>query len=625
MKYYRKISRILFISFLLSLIVTLNSLAQTQPNELKLGLVLSGGGAKGFAHIGVLKVFEEEGIPISIITGTSIGTIVGALYSLGYSAQAIEDFAKTQDWEILLSDGVPRNLKSPFKQNYEQKYLLQLSLNKEDNKLSLPSGLVNGNNILNIFCGLMADVPETMNFADLPIPFACIAYDLTTTKEVVLTHGYLPKAMLASMAFPGVFSPVDYNGMKLIDGGIINNFPVGVAKDMGADILIGVDLQQPGEENIKFESITDVLAVIADKMGVEKHDRNVELADVVINPILNGISTFSFNTGAIDSIIKLGEIAAREKLPEIKRAIKDKNFKANTKQFDKPDKKEYLITDIILPEKYDTERKLITSRMKLAPGTKYTTDELAQTTTRIFAYGNFETVYYKLHPNPKGHSLELFINDKREAKSMLGAGINSTDVTALYYNYSQQNYSNILSLLTLDAKIAINPQAKLKFETHRALLSVVGFEMEGRFNKLEYFDKGDKLAKLDIGSASADIYSYWRIRNVLNLGSGLKHSYFNSSTYSNDSENPVDANAEEYYTSLYGFLTIDNRDNPYIPGRGIYLNSTISFLFDKVEFSDMTPVYSLIINTTTPVGKIFSVSANLYHRAIYNTDNFPLA
>ena len=158
----------------------------TNNKELKLGLVLSGGGAKGFAHIGVLKVFEEENIPISLITGNSIGTIVGALYSIGYSAQEIEAFTKEQDWDILISDGVDRRLKSRFKQEFEQKYFLKLGFSEEDKKLSFPSGLVRGNNILNVFCGTTAGLHDSINFAELPIPFACVAYNLETGKVEIL-------------------------------------------------------------------------------------------------------------------------------------------------------------------------------------------------------------------------------------------------------------------------------------------------------------------------------------------------------------------------------------------------------------------------------------------------------
>ena len=376
---------ILVISLFLFTMSTLQAQSANQE-ELKLGLVLSGGGAKGFAHIGVLKVFEEEEIPITLITGNSIGTIVGALYSTGYSAQDIEKFTKNQDWEILLSDGVERRLKSRFKQEFEQKYFLKLDFNKEDRKFSFPSGLVKGNNILNLFCGTTAALSDSINFSELPIPFACVAYNLETGKEEVLYGGYLAKAMLSSMAFPGVFSPVVFNDMKLLDGGIINNFPVDIAKSMGADILIGVDLKQKEEDNPQFESVTTIFKEIVNKIEEDKHIDNVELADIVINPKLDGISTFDFKKNSIDSIIKQGEIAAREQLPKIKELIKNKSIKQNN-SFENSIDKEWLITDILIPEKYNQDNQFIITRLNLESNTKYTVEEIEKATERVFEIG----------------------------------------------------------------------------------------------------------------------------------------------------------------------------------------------------------------------------------------------
>lgn len=600
---------------------SLNLKAQEPSEELKLGLVLSGGGAKGFAHIGVLRVFEEEGIPISLITGNSIGALAGAMYSVGYSADQIEDFVKTQDWEALLSDGVPRALKSSFKKNYEQKYLMQLTLNKESKKLTLPSGLVSGNNIHNLFSGLAAALPDSMNFSDLSIPFACVAYDLSTGKEVIINQGNLPKAMLSSMSIPGVFSPVDYNGMKLVDGGIINNFPVDVAKNMGADIIIGVDLKQ-NDKDLEFESISQIFSEIINQMEAEKHNRNIELADVVIKPQLDDISLFSFYSEIIDSAITLGEIAAREQLPMIKRIIKDKHIIANNHSTDYKSIEEWLITDIILPPRYQERNKFITSRLHLTKGMKYTTEEIKEATRRFFAYGNFERVYFKLHPNSNGYTLELLINDKKESKAMFGAGINTTDYTALYVNYSNQNYAKLIGMHTVDAKIAINPQLNFKMETYRLPLSVVGFEVNGRFNSLQYYEMGNKLGKLDIGSSSAALYSYRRIKNIINISSGVRQSYFNSQTYNNEENNTTNANADDFFTSVYGTLTLDNRDNSYMPNKGIYLNSTLSLLFDNSDFSQAIPIYSFQFNSIIALCPTFSLSLNLYHRSLYNTTSF---
>lgn len=594
--------------------------AQNSDKELKLGLVLSGGGAKGFAHIGVLKVFEEENIPITLITGNSIGTIVGALYSIGYSAKDIEEFTKKQDWEVLLSDGVQRRLKSRFKQEFEQKYFLKLSIDKESKKLSFPSGLVRGNNILNVFCGTTVALHDSIDFAELPIPFACVAYNLKTGKEEILNQGYLANAMLSSMAFPGVFSPVTFNDMNLLDGGIINNFPVDVAKDMGADIIIGVDLKQEEDKSPQFESFTTIVKEIVYKIEEDKHNENVELADIVINPELDGVSTFGFDKDAIDNIIEKGEMAAREQLPKIKKLIANKNIKQNN-TFDNKRKEEWLITDIRIPEKHEHDSQFITTRLNLEDNTKYTVDEIEKATERVFAYGNFDMVTYKLHPNDRGHSLELVIEDRKDKRVMLGAALNTVDIAAFYANFVQQNYSNFLSLITLDAKIAVNPQLKFIMETHRLFFPAVGIELSGRYNKLNYHSRGNRLGKMDVGSASAALYTYRRVHEVVDMGLGLRQDYFNSNGYSSDSKESFETDFSGFSSSAYGYFSIDSRDDANIPNKGVYLNSRLSLLANKGNFSDIIPILDFKLNTIMALGDRVSVLTNFYHRSIFNADN----
>ena len=613
---------------IMCLLFASNHFIQAQPSasnkELKLGLVLSGGGAKGFAHIGVLKVFEEENIPITLITGNSIGTIVGALYSIGYSAQDIEEFTKEQDWNVLLTDGVQRRHKSRFKQEFEQKYFLKLGINKGDKKLSFPSGLIVGNNILNVFCGVTADLNDNIDFSELPIPFACVAYNLETGKEEVLNKGYLAKAMLSSMAFPGVFSPVKIEDMKLLDGGIINNFPVDVAKDMGADIIIGVDLQQKKGEGSQFESVATIFKEIVSKIEEDKHNENVELADIVINPNLEGIATFDFKDNIIDSLIKKGEMAAREQLPKIKKLIANKNIKQNNSS-EKKEKKEWLITEIRIPEKYKYDNQFINSRLNIEKNKRYSTGDIEKATERVFGYSNFEMVTYKLLPNSEGHILELVIEDRKDKRMMLGGALNTVDVAAFYANFARLNYSNFISLLTLDAKIAVNPQLRFIMETHRLSFSSVGLEVNARYNKLNYYHKGKRLSKIDVGSASVDLYTYQKFKEVGEFGFGLNRTYSSSDDYRHDLSELFATNFSGFSTSLYGYFTIDNRDDAYIPNRGVYLHSKMSVLENKGGFSNLIPILDFKLNTISPLGNRISILANLQHRSIFNANNYPLS
>ena len=262
--------------------------SQAQASERpKVALVLSGGGAKGFAHLGVLKVLEEEKIPIDIVVGTSIGSIVGGLYAIGYTADDIIKLAKEGNWPELLSDYVPRRELGQTSKTEQQRYVITLPV--AENKFpTLPSGMVNGQNVLNLFCGLTANLPENADFTKFPVPFSCVGNDLETGKEIVMTEGFLPTAIFASMAIPGVFVPGKHNGYLLVDGGLVNNFPTDVAKKMGADIIIGVDLRKDLYQADQIGSLDKLTNQIINFYSLNKDSINNSLCDVIIRPDITG-------------------------------------------------------------------------------------------------------------------------------------------------------------------------------------------------------------------------------------------------------------------------------------------------------------------------------------------------
>ena len=178
---------------------------------------------------------------------------------------------------------------------------------------------------------------------------------------------------------------------------------------------------------------------------------------------------------------------------------------------------------------------------------------------------------------------------------MLGAAFNTVDITAFYANFAQQNYSNFLSLITLDAKIAVNPQLKFIMETHRLFSPAVGLELSARYNKLNYYNRGKRLGKIDVGSASADLYTYRRLDEVIGIGFGLKQSYFNIDGYSQVSTELLETNFSGFTTSTYGYLAIDSRDDAYIPNKGFYMKSRFSVIADKGNFSDFIPIFDFTL------------------------------
>lgn len=308
---------------LLFLLLILTGIFQVYAQRPKVGVVLSGGGAKGTAHIGVLKVIEEAGIPIDYIVGTSMGAIVGSLYSIGYSAAELDSIMMKQNWKEILSDQVKRENMSLESKERSDKYILSLPFYEKPQD-AISGGVLRGRNIGDMLWNMTEGYHDSIDFLKMPIPFACVAQDIVTGQEVVHTSGVLPIAVRSSMSLPGVFEPVAMGNHILIDGCIVNNYPVNVAKQLGADIIIGADVQENLKSSKELEG--DIFAQfmqILDLQSQERWQENIRNTDVYIQINIKGYNSASFKTEAIDTLINRGESAARKKFDQLL-AIKEK-------------------------------------------------------------------------------------------------------------------------------------------------------------------------------------------------------------------------------------------------------------------------------------------------------------
>lgn len=299
--------------------------ASTDAAAKKVAVVLSGGGAKGMAHIGALRVIEKAGIPIDIITGTSMGSIVGGLYAIGYDAHRLDSMVRVQDWSFLLTDKLEAH--SPLLDNRERQntYFLTKTFTLSKNKITnKQGGMIEGRNLDKLFNRLTAGYRDSIDFNSLPIPFACVATNIVDNSEYVMHSGVLSEAMRSSMAIPGVFSPVRKDSMVLVDGGLRNNFPVDIARQMGADVVIGVTVQEDLKSAYDLKSTSDVLMQIVNINCKNKYDENLAMTDVPICVNTSGYSSASFTASAIDTLMNRGEEAAMrqwDKLMALKRII----------------------------------------------------------------------------------------------------------------------------------------------------------------------------------------------------------------------------------------------------------------------------------------------------------------
>lgn len=310
---------------LINITLCLALAAVTAVAQPKIGLALGGGGAKGAAEVGVLKVLEEAGIKPDFIVGTSIGSIVGGLYAAGYSAAELETMFQTQEWLSLLTDRDNTLASEPYKTVDGVTYIFGFPIIDREAE---GFGVLSGSSIEQLLDSMTA-AKGCATFSELKIPFCCVAADIRSGSEVILSEGRLSHLMRASMAIPGVFRPVEVNGQKLVDGGMLNNLPVDVCRKMGADIVIAIDLQQ-NDQKPRSQTDLSALQALADLAGlggilnwvvnrpdIEKYHHNRLDADIYIHPSMPDTDVTSFGNKKSAIMIQQGEDAARKQLPQI--------------------------------------------------------------------------------------------------------------------------------------------------------------------------------------------------------------------------------------------------------------------------------------------------------------------
>ena len=386
----------------------------------RVGLTLSGGGAKGAAHIGVLKYMVEQGIPVDYIAGTSMGSIVGGLYALGYTVDELEVLIGTLDWSQYITNGLDRRYRSASSRLERSYYLFSIPFNigTLDSNItvaqqrgggfiaSLPGSFMGGNNITNLFNNLSLGFQDSMSFDDFPIPFACIATDVLTGNEVVMRSGRFPTAIRASMAIPGVFSPVDLDGMVLVDGGMTNNFPVDVCRTMGADIVIGVEVSDAmAADASQLRSLPQIFNQLVSITVQAKSAKNRDLCDLYLHPDISGYGTMSFNKAAIDSLVRRGYECAKLHAAEFE-ALKQRlaaggqpttaTESATAHRAARMENDSLVLMSIDMDRMPEADRKWLLSKTKLKTGVPIAGKAIIDAVNIFKGTGAYSSVSYRL-------------------------------------------------------------------------------------------------------------------------------------------------------------------------------------------------------------------------------------
>lgn len=422
--------RQLLASIILCLCVTPSLAAE----RLKIGVVLSGGGAKGAAHVGVLKILEEHNIPVDYIAGTSIGAYVAGMYSLGYSASEVEAIMMGVNWDSGYSDTIPRNILSYRDKQLRDRYNIPLNIGYNEGQVRAPSGLLRGQTMSQLLRQSTDLVQQFGHFDDLAIPYRAVATDLETSLPVVISHGSMVKAMQASATVPGALQPAQIEGKLLVDGGIANNMPVDVVKAMGADIIIAVDIGSPLVKKDKLDSTIAVLDQLSNFLTNASTAKQKELLtdkDVLIRPAIDALSTTDFTIMPL--ALTLGKEAANGQLYKLSSmSVSPEEYAAYVEA--KKAKGKLLMADvrhpineIVFENQSKVSLNLLTETLNIKPGQAVSKDELNEALKRIYSLNKFERVDAEFVEGEDGRILTVTTKAKSWGPNYFQLGFNWED------------------------------------------------------------------------------------------------------------------------------------------------------------------------------------------------------
>ncbi len=547
----------------------------------KVGLVLSGGAAKGMAHVGVLKVIEEAGLKIDYIGGTSMGGLVSALYAIGYSADSLAVLVASLDWDRLLSDDIHRrDLSIEEKPDYDR-FIVTFPL--QERKVKLPQGVVSGQNIENTIAELCSHVHNIQDFNQFQIPFLCVSADVATGEEVIHREGYLPGAMRATMAIPSLFTPVNIDGRLLIDGGVLNNFPVDHVRDMGADILIGVNVgTQPftAEDEVNFLRVMEQTVFLSSNKRTKE---NIKLCDIYIAPDITGYGSTSFSEG--DSLIARGDRAAREYFDQFKNLADSLNkieyIPYAIPSFEPLDS--FLLSEIHIDGIENVSGKLLSGKLNLNVLEKVSPQQVSEAIDNVYSSLFFEKVTYELEPvydEVLGPSVKLKIKvkERRGGQLMVGLNYNTSYKASITLNTTFRNVLLNGTKLSLNAALGENQYFLARYEKNNGWRPGFVVDMRGQNFDLNIYSDGNKRGVIDYTDMGAAIYTRSIIGKSYAFGFGGE---FERITLKPDIGDVIPGKQSDNYYNLLGYINLDTYDNRFFPTVGIRFNTLYKFINDE--------------------------------------------
>ena len=611
----------------------------------RVGLVLGGGGAKGAAHIGVIKYMEEIGIPISYVTGTSMGSIIGGLYALGYPPDELAYLIAHMDWSFYMSNKIERDNLSIEQRERKSSELLSIPFSIGDvrekrNDLigSLPSGAVNSSNLLNLFNRLCLGYQDSMSFSDLPIPFACIATDLLSGDSVILNHGEFGKAIRSSMSIPGVFAPVQWGDRLLADGGMVNNFPTDVCRDMGAEIIIGVEVgSQPITDS---DSLRSLPQQVMQYLSIATQGHNIEnrkLCRIYITPDVTGYNMLSFSTENIDTLVERGYRQAK---------LHEAEFLALKRQLEKYGSCEKVLqgprAEKLMPGDWiqigevnyhgisQEEIRQLISRHYITAGTHIDINALERAVSRLRGSGKYLYAHYKLHrvgdSLSNRYDIDIDLIPAKPHTLGLGFRYDSEESAAVlfHFGWNEQRAAGFKVFLDLDLAYNFGLNTRIAWSKNGA----GDFNFDYNYRKSAYRVINQSVMKSHWNNQFRLYYSN-RSFNHLTIMAGFLQDFFidadsriGSSILDPEVVGDIDIFDSEKAFAFFTEVSYDNMDDKYFAHKGtdfnvngtIYKRNKGFFDMSKEPFAAARLTWKMYI----PLGKRFTLIPQIAGRILYN-------
>ena len=609
------IKRIIFALFL---ITSLSAKAQNEVKESpkpKVGLVLSGGGAKGLAHIGVLKVIDSLGVKVDYVAGTSMGSIIGALYASGYSGKQLDSIFQKVDFDTIINDDLPRSSTAFSERDNMEKYAVKLPFNNF--KIKLPSALSRGHNTYSLLLKLLIHVNTINDFSKLPIPFFCIATNIENGKQVILDKGNLTQSIMASGALPSLFQPVTINGDILIDGGVVNNYPIDELRAKGMDVIIGVDVQDDLASRDELTSAPEVLIQINNFRTINDMKAKVKKTDIYIKPNIKDFNVVSFNQG--NKIINSGRDAAMAKLNSLREVASfapNVNQKVKLNQIDS-----LIINDLKIKGLENYTRAYVLGKLKIKKNEKISYKDFTKGINNLVATNNFDAFEFELKnsPNKKGYDLITSLKEA-QANTFLKLGLHYDDLykSAALVNLTKKRLLFKNDVGSLDVILGDNVRYNFEYLIDKGFYWSIG--IRSRYNQFhkninaELFLDEDMLLntglnKIDVKlrDQTNQFYLQTLFRRDFSLSAGLEHKRLEIDSETLSGNNPDDDFLLEStdFFSLVGNLKFDTYDDKYFPRKGVYFNGDLNIYFNASGIVEDFEEFSV---AKADLGYAFSIS-----------------